>query len=46
MKAVNESSPEVGSSRSIEAGLPINSIAMEHLFLSPPDIPFTNYPPI
>ena len=45
MKAVRESCPEVGSSRMISLGLLINSKAMDVLFFSPPDIPFSDFSP-
>ena len=44
--AVCESRPDVGSSKKIKLGLVINSTPIEVLFLSPPEIPFTNSPPI
>ena len=37
MKAVNESKPEVGSSRRITLGFVTNSKSMDVLFLSPPE---------
>jgi len=44
--AVNESNPEVGSSKKITDGLVINSQPMFVRFLSPPEIPFRSLPPI
>ena len=44
--AVNESRPVVGSSKKIKLGSVINSTPMEVLFLSPPETPLTNGPPI
>ena len=46
LKAVNESNPEVGSSRRITYGSETSSNPIEVLFLSPPDIPFNKTPPI
>ena len=45
MKAVSESSPEVGSSRNMTAGSLMSSKAIDVLFRSPPEIPFSNSPP-
>ena len=39
IKAVNESNPDVGSSRIKTGGSLINSIPIEVLFFSPPEIP-------
>ena len=39
------SNPEVGSSRIITEGFETISIAMQTLFFSPPEIPFTTLPP-
>ena len=44
--AVKESRPVVGSSKKISEGSVINSTPIEVLFLSPPDTPLTNGPPI
>jgi hypothetical protein len=44
--AVNESNPVVGSSKNISYGSVISSTPIDVLFLSPPDIPFNNGPPI
>ena len=44
--AVAASNPVVGSSRNRMAGEAISSIAILVLFLSPPDIPLTNWLPI
>jgi hypothetical protein len=46
MKAVKESNPDVGSSRRITNGSETNSIAIDVLFLSPPEIPLIIAPPI
>lgn len=46
VSAVNESNPVVGSSRKMREGSVINSTPMEHRFLSPPETPLTNGPPI
>jgi hypothetical protein len=46
VKAVKESSPEVGSSRRITLGSETSSNPMETLFFSPPESPLTNSPPI
>ena len=46
MKAVNESSPEVGSSKKITEGSVISSQPIFTRFLSPPETPLMNYPPI
>lgn len=46
MKAVKLSRPLVGSSKNRTSGLDISSNPMEHLFLSPPEIPFRKSPPI
>ena len=46
LRAVVESKPEVGSSRSSREGLMMISFPIETLFLSPPDTPRTNAPPI
>jgi hypothetical protein len=43
--AVNESSPDVGSSKKMILGLVISSYPIEVLFLSPPDIPLTRSVP-
>ena len=45
-KKKNLSNPEVGSSNRIQVGSLINSNPIEVLFLSPPEIPFTYYPPM
>jgi len=44
--AVKESNPVVGSSKNIKLGSVISSTPIDVLFLSPPDTPFTNGPPI
>lgn len=44
--AVNESKPEVGSSRRMQLGFVTNSKPIEALFLSPPDMPLNETPPI
>lgn len=46
IKAVKLSKPEVGSSKKNTSGSFTNSKPIEHLFLSPPDIPFKNFPPM
>lgn len=44
--AVKLSRPEVGSSSTKAAGFVITSRAMQVLFLSPPETPWTNFPPM
>ena len=44
-KAVYESRPDVGSSSIRQWGSETNSMAIDSLFLSPPDKPFLNNPP-
>ena len=46
MNAVNESSPDVGSSNKTQYGSDINSNPIDVLFLSPPDIPLIKALPI
>jgi len=46
MNAVNESSPEVGSSKKSTEGSVISSQPIFTRFRSPPEIPLMNYPPI
>ena len=45
INAVNESKPDVGSSKIKTYGFEINSIPMLVLFLSPPDIPLIKASP-
>ena len=45
IKAVSESSPEVGSSKMMTSGSLIISKAIEVLFLYPPEIPFIMWSP-
>jgi len=45
-RAVSLSSPVVGSSRNIILGLVSSSTPIDVLFLSPPEIPLINSPPI
>lgn len=42
---VNESNPDVGSSKKITVGSEISSTAIDVRFLSPPETPFTTTPP-
>lgn len=46
LKAVVESKPDVGSSKNRSDGFSKISLPIHTLFLSPPETPLTNFPPI